>query len=250
MTLKREVVTQGNFLFRYRGTLPLIVLAAGLGVFAWTIYKQPDAFSPFLSGPYRYICLAVCLLGQIVRIVTVGYTPKDTSDRNWAEQIANVLNTTGMYSMVRHPLYLGNFLMWLGIAMLTANFWLILAFIFFYWIYYERIMFAEENFLEQKFGEVYTEWAGHTPAFIPALGQYKKPMMPFSWKKVMKNEKNGFNAITLLFYIFQMTEEFITTGHVFTRFNFWFWAMVFGLTTYFTLKFLKKGTNLLDEPGR
>ncbi len=47
-----------------------------------------------------------------------------------------------------------------------------------------------------------------------------------------------------------MTEEFITTGHVFTRFNFWFWAMVFGLTTYFTLKFLKKGTNLLDEPGR
>ncbi len=126
------MVTQGNFLFRYRGTLPLIVLAAGLGVFAWTLYIQPDSFSPFLAGPYRYICLAVCLLGQIVRIITVGYTPKNTSDRNWEKQIANELNTTGMYSMVRHPLYLGNFLMWLGIAMITANFWLILAFLFSY----------------------------------------------------------------------------------------------------------------------
>jgi len=250
MTLKRELQSQGNFLFRYRGILPLIVLGVGLGVFAWSVYHEPEFRNSFLSGPYRFICLAVCLFGQLVRIMTVGYTPKNTSDRNWEKQIANELNTTGMYSMVRHPLYLGNFLMWLGIAMLTVNFWLILAFIFMYWVYYERIMYAEEQFLEQKFGEVYTVWAGRTPAFIPALSKYTRPSMTFSWKKVLKNEKNGFNAIFLLFYIFQMTEEYITTGTIFSRFNFWFWAMVGGIITYLFLKFLKKGTNLLEEPGR
>ncbi|WP_317038972.1 hypothetical protein ACF3NR_05840 [Vaginella massiliensis] len=52
-----------------------------------------------------------------------------------------------MYSMVRQPLYLSNFLMWIAPAMLTGNFWFIVAFCLFYWVYYERFMYAEEQFL-------------------------------------------------------------------------------------------------------
>ena len=59
--------------------------------------------------------------GLGIRVFTVGFTPKNTSGRNTAEQIADVLNTSGIYSMVRHPLYVGNFFMWLGIGLLTQN---------------------------------------------------------------------------------------------------------------------------------
>ena len=71
--------------------------------------------------------------------------------------------------MVRHPLYLGNFFMWLGVAMLTENTWFSIAFVLFYAFYYERIMYAEESFLRAKFGKTYLDWAAQVPAFIPSF---------------------------------------------------------------------------------
>ncbi|MBW6498500.1 MAG: DUF1295 domain-containing protein [Bacteroidales bacterium] len=73
------------------------------------------------------ICLFFCLLGFGIRIYIVGHTPKNTSGRNTSGQLADELNTTGVYSVVRHPLYLGNFFMWLGMAVITLkfDFWLV-----------------------------------------------------------------------------------------------------------------------------
>jgi len=53
-----------------------------------------------LDQVWEILCLAISLLGLGVRIVTVGYVPKGTSGRNTRGQKANVLNTTGMYSLV------------------------------------------------------------------------------------------------------------------------------------------------------
>ncbi|UKI18106.1 MAG: isoprenylcysteine carboxylmethyltransferase family protein [Bacteroidales bacterium] len=128
---------------------------------------------------YEILCFVVSLLGLAVRAFTVGYTPANTSGRNVAEQVADQLNTTGLYSVVRNPLYVGNFLMWLGIAMLTMNLWFIISFILLFWVYYERIIFAEEQFLTNKFGSVYTDWADKTPCFIPRLKGYVAPKLPF-----------------------------------------------------------------------
>ena len=54
----------------------------------------------------------------MIRIYTVGTTPAGTSGRNRDKQIAEKLNKTGVYSIIRHPLYLGNLLIWLGVAFL------------------------------------------------------------------------------------------------------------------------------------
>ena len=60
----------------------------------------------------------------------VGFTPRGTSGRNTKEgQVAESLNTLGMYSMCRHPLYLGNLLMWLGIVMYMGHLWFAVAFL-------------------------------------------------------------------------------------------------------------------------
>jgi len=196
--LQKEFKKQGDFLFLHRGSLPLVILVAGMAVFILTRYLGESA--AFLkSDVFKYISLAVALSGEIVRIITVGYTPANTSGRNRFIQLADEVNTTGIYSTVRHPLYVGNFIIWLGVAMLTENGWFMLVFVLFYWIYYERIMYAEEMFLYNKFKSVYENWADKTPAFIPSFKNYQKPQLNFSWKKVLKKEKNGISAIFALF---------------------------------------------------
>ena len=188
MALQEEFEDQGNFLFKYRTYLPLIVLVGGLVVFFFQ--KRNYTFTD-LGQSYWLLSLGVGLMGLLIRIYTVGHTPENTSGRNTTGgQLADQLNQTGIYSLVRHPLYLGNFLMWLAIAMLTANTTYILGFILAYWLYYERIMYAEEQFLRKKFGENYTNWASNVPAFIPKITGFAKPKYPFSIKKVLKKEKN------------------------------------------------------------
>jgi protein-S-isoprenylcysteine O-methyltransferase Ste14 len=180
MALIEELEEQGNVLFKFRSYIPIFFLASGLGVYAYKIY---DMTYPDLGFNYWLISLAVGLLGLLVRIYTVGHTPANTSGRNTTEgQVADELNQTGIYSIVRHPLYLGNFLMWMGVAMLTADLWYLVAFTFTYWVYYERIMFAEEAFLRRKFGEAYLKWASDKPAFIPKLQSPDTPKYPFSIK--------------------------------------------------------------------
>lgn len=241
MALQEELKQQGDFLFKHRSYLPLIVLVVGLLVFVQTESSETEAEEYWLFDNFEYICLAVSLLGFFIRVHTIGYTAKNTSGRNTTEgQIADVLNTTGMYSMVRHPLYLGNFFMWLGVALLTENFWFIVAFVFFYAGYYMRIMYAEESYLRSKFKEKYTFWAQHTPVFIPSSTHYKKPISKFNLKKVLKKEKNGLAAIFLLFWLFECVGEIASEKKLVFEYNFWFYAAITATILYVVLKILKK----------
>lgn len=248
MALQEEFEKQGNWLFKYRSFLPLIVLFIGTALYLRTEF-YPETFileeTPYKIY-YETTALIISLAGLFVRIYTVGYTPKNTSGRNTSQgQLADTLNTTGIYSIVRHPLYLGNFLMWLGPAMLTGHFWFMIAFILFYWVYYERIMFAEEQFLRKKFGTKYLDWSIKTPAFIPSFKNFKKSDLPFSWKKVLKKEKNGLFALFLIFCVFNIAGEFIESA---TDYNYFLIGMsVLTGISYLVLKFLKKRTNLLNE---
>lgn len=250
MALQEELEAQGNWLFRYRGVLPLLVLLIGATIYIWTEINPENFFledTPY-EIYYNMCCLCISLLGLAVRIYTVGHTPRNTSGRNTKGQVAETLNTTGMYSIVRHPLYLGNFLMWLGPALITGNFWFIVAFCLFFWLYYERIMFAEEKFLQRKFGAAYTDWAKETPAFLPAFKKFKRPSLCFSCKKVFKKEKNGLAAIFLIFAIFNITGALIDGQK---HFNYVVIGLcILSLLLYAVLKYLKTRTSWLNEAGR
>lgn len=244
MALKQELERQGDWLFRYRSILPLGILVIALGVFIQS-NLQKSSFE-VCTTYFEIGCLIVSLLGLTIRIYTVGYTPKNTSGRNTSEgQVAETLNTLGIYSMVRHPLYLGNFFMWLGPALLTANSWFIVTFILFYWIYYERIMIAEDQFLEKKFGKCYTNWAGKVPAFIPNPGLYQKAELSFSIKKVLKKEKNGLFAIFIIFAFFDVLGEWLKNH---THFNYLILiGCLISMLMYLVLKIMKSKTVLLND---
>ncbi|MFV0522626.1 MAG: methyltransferase family protein [Mangrovibacterium sp.] len=212
MTLQDKFESQGNWFFKRRSFLPLGILTIGIAMDINT-ELHPQLFAikgSSYESYYETICLLISLLGLYIRIYTVGYTPPNTSGRNtFKGQIADILNTTGMYSIVRHPLYVGNFLMWLGIAMITYNVWFIVIFCLSYWIYYERIMYAEEQFLKRKFKESYLKFAENVPTFTPRFHSFIKSDLPFNWKKVLLKEKNGFFALFLIFTIFDIVGELI-----------------------------------------
>lgn len=250
MALQEELELQGIWLFKYRGVLPLITLIIGFILYLRT-EMYPETFilkETEYEIYFEMACLLLSLIGLGIRVYTVGHTPVNTSGRNTKEQVADSLNTTGIYSLVRHPLYLGNFLMWLGPALLTGNLWFIIAFCFLYWIYYERIMFAEEQFLRRKFGIAYSNWAENVPAFIPSLRKYIPSNLPFSVRKVLKKEKNGLAALFLIFTVFDISGEIIEGE---TEYNYYLIsACILTLILYSILKYLKKRTNLLNEIGR
>lgn len=250
MALQESFEKRGIWLFKYRGLIPIFILVIGAAIYV--LKKLNPGESLIEHQPYEFyyelFCLLIGLIGVVIRAYTVGHTPRNTSGRNVDTQIAETLNTTGIYSVVRHPLYLGNFFMWLGPAMLTGHLWFILVFCLFYWIYYERIMYAEEQFLRGKFGPSYLKWSEHVPPFVPRFKGFVKSNLSFSWKKVLKKEKNGFAALFLIFCAFNVTGELIQQQR---EFNMVF-IVGFGVSFlgYFVLKFLKTRTEVLNEEGR
>lgn len=240
MALLEEFEKDGNWLFKHRSNLPIILILIGLG-----FYLFQEESTTFLM---ELVALAVSFLGLIIRIFTVGYTPKDTSGRNVAGQVATCVNNTGIYSLVRHPLYLGNFFMWIGPLFLTMNPYLIIIFTLVYWLYYERIMFAEEQFLRGKFGVEYVNWSLVTPAFIPRCTGYIKPTLSFSWRKVLKKEKNGLLGIFAVLLLMNGARHLYNSeSEISLTFAFGF---IFTLLIYFILKFIKYNTRWLEQEGR
>ena len=202
MTIKKSLEISGNFLFKYRGHIPLIVFFLLVPVAFLTPYDKYSSYKG-LDVIILFISLFLISLGHLIRARTVGRRSIQTSGRNRSHQVAKVLNKTGWYSLVRHPLYFGNYLIWLGLAIFLSNFWFIIILSLFFWIYYERIMYAEEVFLEGKFGDEFQDWASKTPSFFPSFKNYVPNLCPFSWRIVVKNEYPGIisSATSFLFIL-------------------------------------------------
>lgn len=246
MALREQMEGSGSWLFRWRSYVPLAVLAVMLlSAGLW------GTGNPFGSLPRMWVIVVAGLVsfaGQFVRAYAVGCAPQNTSGRNTRQQIADTLNTTGMYSMCRHPLYLGNWLMGLGVALLTMTWWLPVIYSLIYWIYYERIMLAEEAFLRGKFGEDYLSWAEGRPAFFPRLSGFTTADLPFSLKNVLRREYNGAFAVVLLFFVFEAVWDWTQGAPVADRT--WQWGLGISTGVWLLLRAVKRRTGILDVAGR
>ncbi|MCL2039874.1 MAG: isoprenylcysteine carboxylmethyltransferase family protein [Bacteroidetes bacterium] len=247
MELKKTLQYQGNILFKYRSYLPIIMLIIALYFhylteIKWNYFILEDSKYEIY---YEMFCLLISLFGLFIRIYTVGYTPKNTSGRNTKEQVADSLNTTGIYSIVRNPLYLGNYFMYFGICLITGNLWFLILSNLIFWIYYFIIIFAEEQFLEKKFGVEFIEWADRTPIIIPRFSQYVRSNFSFNIKKVLRQEKDGFFVLFLLFALFNVSAKLF---YPLNDFNYILLISCgVALVIYCVLKFLKSKTNILND---
>lgn len=245
MALIHSFESAGNKLFRYRGQIPLFIFITAIPVIFLT------DFSLFVDPVYLVITVAsivVAALGFVIRAYTIGTTPKGTSGRNTKEQVAESLNTSGIYSMVRHPLYLGNYLMWLGLLMFTFNLYYIIIISLFFWIYYERIMFAEERFLEGKYGDEYLTWSKQVPAFIPAFSKFRKSNIPFSVKSVLRREYSGVLAMAVGYFYIDHLRYFVINQTI-EPFRISTYVLAAAILLVLVLRTLKH-SGKLDETGR
>ncbi len=232
MSLKNEFEVVGNWLFKHRSYLPLLILP----LLFYTLLTPVEAETQkilLIAG------LTIAYFGEFIRIYTIAYVPAGTSGRNTKQQLAVTLNTGGIYSTVRHPLYLGNFLIFLGPFIFTGNLYGILIFVLIFWIYYERIMYAEEVFLNAKFGNIYEEWSSKTPAFLPNIKLLTPQSSKFSLKKVIKNEYSGLCGIFAIFTIMVVFRNYSFNIYPILSYN---WQILFIINAflYLSLRTFKK----------
>ncbi len=246
MALKEELGKHGDWLFKWRSYLPLLVLPIILVTLKDFDYLE-RIYGDTVNAIWKAFCLTVSLLGLSIRCITCGYVPKETSGRNTKRQKAGLLNTAGMYSIVRHPLYLGNFFVMLGMALFVEVWWLTLISILLFWLYYERIIIAEEEFLRRNFGDLFLEWSGKTPAFLPKFRNWQKPELPFSLKAVIAREYTTLFVIIASFSFIDIMGDIFVEGELDSA-----WAAVFiaGFMLYSTLRILKKKTKIFYVEGR
>ena len=240
MALIEEHIKVGNWLFRYRSYLPVLLFI----LYFIGLRQIDESYTIFQHYIWIIICFCVSLFGQMIRIITVSKVPSDTSGRHTKTLKAGSVNKLGIYSIVRHPLYLGNYFMWLGIFLLIPIIWIQVVFSLIYWIYYERIMIAEEEFLRKKFGSDYTEWAIKTPAFIPSITLFKSNPVSCNLKNIIRREYTSFSAMMILFILLLVLNNGIVFG--FWKLNLYMQTFL-GLTVlfYFILRLIKKNTKLL-----
>jgi protein-S-isoprenylcysteine O-methyltransferase Ste14 len=245
MPLKEKSESAGRFLFKWRSFLPLLTIGLFLIAMRYSPHTQRKLYPDVL---WEGVCFSVSLSGLAIRVFTVGFVPKGTSGRTTNKPRASTLNTTGMYSIIRHPLYFGNFFVWLGFAMWPRSLFLVIALILIFYSYYWLIILAEEKILRENFGDTFVEWARKTPILFPRFGNWQKSALPFSLKTVLKRECTTFFAIVAIFTCLEIGADWLYSGKL--QFDpVWVSIFFIGLCTYVILLTLKKKGSL-DVEGR
>jgi protein-S-isoprenylcysteine O-methyltransferase Ste14 len=189
MTTQNRSEKLGNQFFKYRGQIPVLFF-----LLAFFLMHYFPAQNKWLDQSNTLIAVSLVVLGHLIRALAVGKRAAHTSGRNRDEQVAEALNSRGIYSMVRHPLYLGNITTYMGWVVFTGIDWLIPAMLIGFLFYYRFIIYAEEQFLTRKFGQYYLDWKSATPLLLPAFWKFRANPQPFSFKTVLENEYSGIAA--------------------------------------------------------
>ncbi len=185
---QQEMAKSGKRLFFIRGTYiyAVIVIAAVIAFCSRDIGPFSDAGQDSL---WFWMSLGVASAGAIVRVITSGFAALGTSGRTKLAAEAAELNTTGPYSLVRNPLYVGRIVNYTGMAMLSGS-WVFAVITFLVSILiYERVSIYEEEFLREKFGKDHADWAKDVPALFPRFNGWIKPKYAFWWKRMIWREK-------------------------------------------------------------
>ncbi|NNK38030.1 MAG: isoprenylcysteine carboxylmethyltransferase family protein [Xanthomonadales bacterium] len=148
-----------------------------LWVCAW--FAVPAGENRIIAG------LVIAAVGQIWRIYAAGVIYKNRR-----------LATTGAYSLVRHPLYLGNFLILAGFTLAAGN-WIVAAVVaFFLLFYYPAAIRYEDHKLEGIFGDEWRQWSGNMPGMFPTRLKWR-PNEDAEWNARQSFIRNGELIYTL-----------------------------------------------------
>ncbi len=201
----------------------------------WMMYPIFIAY-PFVARitPFSYIAGAMLmLLGLGIRFWASGHISK-----------SRLLATSGPYAYIRNPLYVGNFILGLGIAVIPNNIWLLLYYMITFTVLYIGTIKEEQENLEEKFGQAYRDYVTCVPAFLPYGKAYKNAEKKrFDIHQSFKNGEFirlcGFLILLIFIYLwwsFVLKREPFGKDNVFALFLF----VVFLLLLWFNISIRRK----------
>ena len=142
-----------------------------LGVL-FLILMHPSRRSLWIGG-------FIAFSGAVLRLWAAGHIEK-----------GRVLTQGGPYALTRNPLYLGSFVMALGIIIAGQGYWLLLAFGLFFALFYFPVMRAEEQELLHGYGDKFIEYSQRVPLFFPAFRKTNHASSRFLWSRVIRNREH------------------------------------------------------------
>lgn len=236
----------GLWLFRWRSYTPLVLLGTLVAAVASDPIPAGGAWTrPLWVGGG----MGVGLLGLAVRGCTAGMVPRGTSGRATDRPRASSLNTAGAYSVVRHPLYLGNALLWLGVALVSGRPGAAVLVAVAFGIIHQRIIRAEERFLYAEFGAAFEAWADRTPAIFPRFSGWVPSPHPFSLRFALGRDYPALYAFVTSTTALELTRS-VASGEGWRLGSGWWAYASVGTVWYGVLHVLKRTTRVLEAEDR
>src|ERR1700712_1635605 len=138
----------GAVLFRSRSWLPVPFLLVAL-------------LAPAHPGIRNWVVGAVLIaIGEWIRLA--GVAAAGTVTRRRSRDVQRLV-TYGIFRWVRNPLYVGNYLIWMGFVVVSGVIWFVLVGTLLFAIEYSLIVAYEEGVLESIFGREYLDYKPTTP---------------------------------------------------------------------------------------
>jgi protein-S-isoprenylcysteine O-methyltransferase Ste14 len=185
--LHTALLKSGQFFFRVRnGLFPALLLTL-------VVVARPAEWfgNGGLDTLLTSLGVLLVLAGQAFRMIVIGYAYIRRGGKN-KQVFANELVTRGFYAHTRNPMYVGNYAVVVGLALLFGSVWVVaLVAPLFAWIYL-AITTAEEDYLRGKFGAAYDDYAKRVNRFVPNLDGLKESLaeFEFDWRRSLVKEYN------------------------------------------------------------
>jgi len=132
------------------------------------------------TRPWFAVGSGFCLLGLLVRAWPAGYIRKNKE-----------LETRGPYAFVRHPQYLGNCLLAVGLCLASGHPAALLAWAALFSLFYLPAIEREDGRLSKHFGPSWQQWRRRTPAVLPLRWPSTNPGLHLSDWSLKQCARNG-----------------------------------------------------------
>jgi protein-S-isoprenylcysteine O-methyltransferase Ste14 len=133
--------------------------------------------------------ILIAFAGQSLRLLVIGYVYVKRGGKN-RRIYADKLVVEGFYAHTRNPMYVGNFLITVGVGITYGSPWIYFLVIPFFSFVYVTIVMAEEAFLSDKFGGEYEDYVQRVNRFVPDFRGIKNSLKDFhyDWKRALRKD--------------------------------------------------------------
>jgi len=120
----------------------------------------------------------ISIFGLVIRAWASGHLRKEKT-----------LAVSGPYGYSRNPLYVGNFLLGIGIVVGARSWWVLGLFVAYYGVFYPLIIRRERDRMRELFPQQYEEYGKRVPLFFPSIRKHLPAEGRFSRSLYKQNKE-------------------------------------------------------------